>query len=465
MSAPIRRRLVIAVVAMTAPVLALGSYLLYDQVATTVRGQLDRELLAGARVLGDLAEHDEDGYEFELDPDTARVLAGEDATRVQLWDPDGGVLFRSPELERDLPRGEADSVRDVELGGRRYRAATIAVTPRMDFDDGAPAAGAARPLALAVARPTAGVDDTLAELRLWFLALTGLLLALSAVLVGRGVALGLAPLGRVRRDIDGLDAGHLDARVASDGVPGELLPLVATVNRLLARHQEAFVRERRFTADAAHELRTPLAVMRTEIEVALRKDRGAADYRGVLDGALRAVEDMTRTIDALLLIARADAGRVAVRTETVAVAPLVDESWRAVSAVAERRGVTLDVRVGAAALVTSDRALLRVLVGNLLSNVAHHAEPGVARVTSEPEAGLLIAVENRAAALCDDDLPHLFVRFWRRDAARTETAVHSGLGLSLVHALANCLELDVRAALEGDVLTMTVRTPIRGEPT
>jgi len=267
----------------------------------------------------------------------------------------------------------------------------------------------------------------------------------------------LRPLHQLGREIEALDASLVDGRVAAGGAPAELLPLVGRLNDLLRRHQEAFVRERRFTADAAHELRTPLAVLQTETEVALRRERDAVEYRAVLEGIHETTVDMTRCVDALLMIARADADRLAVQLEAVDLVALAQDCWRRERAVAAERGVSLELDCEGTTEVTTDRALMRLIVGNLLANAARHgAADSQVRAAVRPRPGVVLAVTNRAPDLSAEHVPHLFERFWRRDAARTDTAAHSGLGLALVDAVAARLGLDARAERRDDSLTISL---------
>lgn len=460
MTRSIRGRLVLAVVALTLPILALGVYALYTMAARSVRASFDRDLRASAKVLAELGEHDTDGYEFELDRSTARVLAADSGVFVIVWRPDGSVLFRTegaPDLA--APSGEPgeSAVHGLHHDGRRLRYVSYRFHPRSDV-----AAEQAALMGIAFGRPTRSVDATTGRLQLWFAAITGLLVVVTGFLIARGVGVGLAPLQRIGDEIAALDTSTVDGRVSAQGVPSELAPLVDRLNSLLARHQEAFDRERRFTADAAHELRTPLAVMQTELDVALRRDRDAADYRGVLDGIRGTVGEMTACVDALLLIARADAGKLEARPEPVGLRALATDCWALHESVADQRGITCDIDIDAGARATCDRAVLRIIVSNLLSNAAHHANAD-SRVRVFVPDGAVIAVSNRATELDHADVSRLFDRFWRRDTARTDTALHSGLGLSVVESLAARTGLSVGAALSDEVLTITLN-PEQGEP-
>ncbi len=349
MSGSIRRRVGLIVVASIAPVLAGGAYLSYRHTADAVRGRFDSDLAATARVLADLAEYDEEGYELEIAPSTARLLDGDEAVRVEAWQPDGRRLYRSPSLgDADLPQpGPAAGtvqVADGELpGGGDARVATLRFVPRSDVDAGG--GGSAAPMALSVARSTAGMDAMLDRLALWFAGVGAALVLVCAWLVSRATGVGLRPLSRMAGDIAAIDAAALDRRLPAGDAPSEVRPVVNKLNELLARLEESFTRERRFTADAAHELRTPLAVLRAEVEVALGAQRQAADYREVLSGTLATIEEASRMVNALLLLARADAGRLRARSQPVNLGELVTAAWDRARPVAEGRDLRFDADV------------------------------------------------------------------------------------------------------------------------
>jgi len=459
-SGSIRRRVGLIVVAAIAPVLAGGAYLSYRHTADAVRGRFDSDLAATARVLADLAEYDEEGYELEIAPSTARLLDGDEAVRVEAWRPDGKRLYRSPSLgDADLPQPGpavgAVSVAGGELpGGGDARVATLRFVPRSDVDAGD--GGRAAPMALSVARSTAGMDSMLARLALWFGGVGAALVLVCAWLVSRATGIGLRPLSRMAGEIAAIDAGALDRRLPAGDAPAEVRPVVDKLNELLARLEESFSRERRFTADAAHELRTPLAVLRTEVEVALGAERQAADYREVLSGTLTTIEDASRIVDALLLLARADVGRLRARSEPVDLGELIATAWDRSRPVADGRDLRFDAELSDGATVDADPDLMRTIATNLLGNAARHAsEGGQVHVRAAPERGLILEVENSASELQPGDVDKMFDRFWRRDDARTDSG-HSGLGLAVVRAAAGALDMTLEASLHDGRLAMTL---------
>ncbi|HYW24480.1 MAG TPA: ATP-binding protein [Terriglobales bacterium] len=195
---------------------------------------------------------------------------------------------------------------------------------------------------------------------------------------------------------------------------------------------------RRFTADASHELRAPLALMRTEVDVALARDRPAAEYRAVLARVGGEVEHLGRVVDQLLLLAQADAGRLVPSPAAVDVADLVEETaarWRAAAAV---RGVTIAVDAPASGTLAADPHLLRRVLDNLLDNALRHGPVGSSVVLSarRHEREWQFDVADRGPGVPPAQRDRIFQRFARLDPARSRDAGGAGLGLALSAAVA-----------------------------
>ncbi|MHB8718407.1 MAG: sensor histidine kinase [Candidatus Dormibacteria bacterium] len=264
-----------------------------------------------------------------------------------------------------------------------------------------------------------------------------LLSVLTLVLTGL-VARWLA--GRVLRPVRtiaslarGISEKDLHRRVAV-GVPAdELGELVATFNAMLGRLERDFHSLRRFTADASHELRAPLAIMRGELELSLARARSAGDYQQSQRRLLREVEHLSRVADRLLLLARADAGTLQPERAPVDVDDLLTElveRWRAPAA---RRRVTLTGDSGDAGTIAADAALLRQVLDNLVDNALRHAPAGSAvtvRATSDA-GGVGIDVADHGPGVPAELRPLLFDRFFRGSPARTPGGRPGAAGLGL----------------------------------
>jgi len=271
----------------------------------------------------------------------------------------------------------------------------------------------------------------------------------------------LAPLDHLAEQTQHIDADSLSARFLTAGLPGELAPITTRLNDLLERLQKAFDRERQFSADLAHELRTPLAELRSLAELALKwPDARDADFDGhVLAIALRMELMVTR----LLAIVRSEHGQFSVSCEPVCVSALVSAVCQPLQVKAAARRLAIEVDVPAAFEIHSDPVVLRSIMTNLVENAVEYSSPGgTVRIHSDAQEGRFnLAVTNPVEQLEAADLPNLGDRFWRKDAARSSRD-HSGLGLSVVRALAAALGCNLRATLDDSAgLSMTVSGPIK----
>ncbi|MBA4742325.1 MAG: heavy metal sensor histidine kinase [Azoarcus sp.] len=274
---------------------------------------------------------------------------------------------------------------------------------------------------------------TMVRNRLW-LAIS--LAALAAAALGWFAARrGLAPLRRITATASGLSAARLDERLSMRDAPAEVQALVEAFNGMLDRLEGAFRRLDAYSADIAHELRTPVSNLMTATEVALTRARSAEEYSDTLHSNLEEFERMARMISDMLFLAKADDGRLPGPAESVA---LEDEAGALVEfyeALAEERGVGL--RVDGCALVAGDRLMLRRALSNLLSNALRHAARDttidIDIVSGAREARL--AVINRGEPIPPAALPGLFERFHRVGDERSLRGEGAGLGLAITRSI------------------------------
>src|SRR5262249_9244026 len=446
----LQRRLIGALTALFA-VLALGLYLVTRHLLVA---QFDATLEAKARVLATLVKRAPDG---QMDVDLAEEPMPEFERRrepeyYELTDLAGRSIARSPSLGSAplaRPAVAEKTTFDVTLpDGRRGRLIGLRFVPVDDHDDEGPDGSAVfaqppPPLLLVLARSRAELDGALLRVSLATTAV-GVLLLLGAVLLVQAVLTrGLLPLAEVATHAEAIDAGSLDARFAVEGIPEELAAITRRLNDLLSRLQGSFERERRFSADVAHELRTPVAELRTLAEVELDS------HPDVLAIALQ----MERTVANLLALARCDAGRQEVRLEWVDLAAAATEAWRSFAGTAAQRQLAVSFRT-APALVETDRALLFAMLANLYSNAVDYT-PRRGEISCIVELGALVLAHPRPG-LTEDDVKHVLEPFWRKDSARTDGR-HSGLGLALVAAYAQLARGEARTDLDGRRFRITLR--------
>jgi len=409
--------------------------------------EFDAALRAKAAVLTADTEYDEDG-KIELDVKGLVMPEFERDEYYQLWVPDGQTVARSPSLGfDDLPQREGDVVLP---NGRPGRAIAVRFVP-LPAEDDQPVLPDVPEVTLIVTRDRLPLDRTLAGIGAGLLFVGAVALAATALVVTGAVRRGLAPLDAVGQQAARINAASLQTRFATDGMPAELRPIAERLNDLLARLDEAFQRERRVTADIAHELRTPIAELRALAEVGVKWPDEASYH-----DALQIAQRMELLVTGLLALARHEAGHEPAIRESVSLRALVDEVWQPLADRARGRQLDVAFEVAADANWQTDPTLLRLIVGNLLSNAVEYAsEGGRVRVTASDSR---LVVWNSTSQLTCEDLPHLFERFWRKDASRTD-AGHSGLGLVLAKSAAAALGLELTAEMPDDA---TLRVTLRG---
>jgi len=436
-SRSLRHRLVMHVLGTLAPVVAGLTVVLYLVVERAIWDTFDHELEGLAKAYAGLVEYDvEDGYEFEPAETGIRIPD----THLQIWLPDGTVLAHLTSADGDLPVEEGSEPYDGTLpDGTSVRFVTQrarAYVNQAETDESAPAGE----LTVVVGRETSDTRAMLATLVAWFLGLGLTTLGVASIAAWRAVVRGLAPVSEIAARIEGIDAGALGVRVPEGEVPTELAPIARRLNDLLDRLQSAFQRERRFTADVAHELRTPLSILQTTLELALRTDRPAAEYRRTLADALETTQQTAVLVENLLMLARLDADGVRVSDEEVMLRSLVESCWVPYETTAREGGLELFNEIGEAQVVVADRGKLRLIASNLLGNAAEYTEQGGwIRVTTDPASGVILAVTDSGPPIPEEARERLFRRFWRGDEARSDAGVHCGIGLSLVQSLCECL--------------------------
>jgi heavy metal sensor kinase len=271
---------------------------------------------------------------------------------------------------------------------------------------------------------------------------------------------GLAPLGRMAEQSHRITGQNLSTRLEIGRAAEELESLAASFNELLARLDQSFDSMRRFVQDASHELRTPLAIIRGEADVALSRDRSAAEYSEALVAIQQESQRLSRLVEDLLNLARADAGRVQLKVEDLYLDELLSECCRSVQPLAAARQIELQCRCAEDVAFRGDEVLLRRMVVNLLDNAVRYTPPG-GKVSATLEAhgpDVRIRVADTGIGIDPEASRHVFERFYRADQARSRQQDGFGLGLSIVKWIAESHHGVVELASQpGAGSTFTVR--------
>ena len=246
----------------------------------------------------------------------------------------------------------------------------------------------------------------------------------------------LRPIHAISSAAEKISTGDLTERIHTADTASELGQLAGVLNSTFSRLESAFTRQARFTADAAHELRTPLAVMLTHIQNSLADDDLSDEHREAFAACQRAAQRMRRLTESLLTLARLESGKNPATRTSCDLAPVVRDAIELLRPLADRESVTLISEISASPCLGNTEQLGQVAT-NLVSNAIFYNRPGgEVRVTLASAAdGIRLTVSDTGQGIPATDLPHIFERFYRADRARTSAAGNVGLGLSISQAI------------------------------
>lgn len=421
---PLRLRLALLFALATAVVIALSGVAFVLQLRVSVDASLDPGLRARVAAVAD--EMGSEGALPTFGPSDGVIQVSTPERRVIASSPGTGSLpLLDPAQGVQALAGEVSFTGEVDGDRSRVLATTV------------PAPGGGR--LLVVVGTGTDVSDAAVERAESALLIGGppavLLAGAGAWLLAGAV---LRPVERMRRQTAQISDQDLSRRLAVPSTRDEIAALGTTMNALLARLQEALERERGFVADAGHELRTPLAILRTELELAARPGRSRDELVDAVTVAGEETDRLIRLAEDLLLLARADNRQPFLRAEPVDLPDLLAGAARGAAAHGVQREVAVDVRGPSELAVVADPGRLRQAVDNLLDNATRHAPPGstVEVTVSTPRPGVAaVEVSDRGPGFPPAFLPHAFERFQRAEASRGRDSGGTGLGLSIVRVI------------------------------
>ncbi len=413
--------------------LAVFGFLFYGMFSNAMRERLDETLRSEAATAAGLLADEITELHGDLPAAAAEAVEEMKFRTTTLVIYSGGRVLASSDTGRSRDLAEAVRLAGqsdlVEASGYGHRGARAAIR-RVPVDGGE---------AIAVAlEPLDALADEMRITRRILLFGFPLLIALAG-LGGYAVATrSLAPLGWMARQAHEIGGESLHKRLEIGDAADELTTLAASFNELLARLDQSFETMRRFVADASHELRTPLSVIRGEADVALTRERSASEYKQSLAVILDESRRLSRLVDDLLNLARADSGHVKLRLEDLYLNDLVAECCRSARTAAEARNIALECACPGDVPFRGDEDLLRRMVTNLLENAIRHAPEGgrvEASVEAEPGA-IRVQVSDNGPGIPPEEAARVFERFYRVDEARSRREGGFGLGLAIVKWIA-----------------------------
>ena len=388
------------------------------------------------------------------------ILLGHHGASLHINGPDGKTLYAStgPDLSVLANAAERssddESVREWNDGSQNFRVLIRHVSDNTQADG--------QGYVTVVALPIDYHLQFLENFRytLWLMIASGF--AITSLMGWIVVRHGHAPLHNIVTRMRHISANQLSTRLSPELVPRELTDLAVSFNEMLERMEEAFLRLSNFSADIAHDLRTPVTSMMTQTQVALSQTRTVDEYREILYSNIEEYENMAQMINDMLFLAQADndpGNQNVTHVDLAAEAGILFEYYEAW---AEERGVTLTLE--GAATVSGDRLMLRRALGNLVSNAIRHTPGGeTVRVElSTSETGeISIVVENPGADIPPEHLPRLFDRFYRVDPSRQEGG--TGLGLAIVKSIVDAHGGKINVTSSAGRTRFQIVMPIRSD--
>jgi len=465
----IRTSLIVGTVLVAVGVIAVAGTTVYRGVRVTMVRQLDQGLENEARLIASAVKMTPAGIELGIDDlDMRDYASGKESSFLQLWLDDGTVLYRSPSLDgRDLERFAEKSDRPLFRWTRlsenpRIRSVALSLQPPVDEeDDEVPVQGSSRSpqvkptrVNVVMARRATGVDALLGRLSALLIGVGLLSSVVAAGVLAVVIRRSLQPLDHLAGKISQLSSGDLSARVVLPSTPREVEPVVDQLNGLLGRVEAAFQRERTFSADIAHELRTPLSGLRSTIEVAVSRPRQADDYKTTLVELLEITRRLQAMVETLMYLSRLDAGQIETEERVVDLCEIVQASWTTLEAQAACRGLDVQWRLNPEVRVVTDPLLLEVAIRNVLENAVCYAnEHGYVSIGVEDEGErTVLRIANSGSTVAQEHVAGLMDRFTRADSSREAAGFHRGLGLSIVSKIAAVLKcsLEIESRVGGE---------------
>ncbi len=448
----VRARLSLLFAALTGSLMAVFCVALYAWVRNDLNLDLEHNLERQAHMLRErlLEEHEE----------VRRGIHADLAKEIRGYAQAAGIVLRIERTDGSLLLADAEF--DPALGEDGSHEARVAGDPyRYRTDAAVAATGEGFQLTIGISARTYHAQRR--SLRFYLTLFCPIALALSWLLGRFFVGRALSPVEDLRRRAEAISRENLSERVPEPAAAGEFRNLAHTFNDMLDRLDRAFQDLNNFAGDAAHELRTPVAILRAEIETAIQHRRSVEEYETILASLDEEVGRLHRVLANLFTLARIDSQQYAIQCEKVPLAPLLEEVRDTWALHAAARGIEIHVDADGAVAAADPEALRRIVL-NLVENAIRYNRDG-GRISLELEVAtdptrVRLRVEDTGIGIPPEHLPRLFRRFYRVDPARSRERGGAGLGLaickSLVEAQAGTIEV---ASVPGQGSAFTIDLP------
>lgn len=359
---------------------------------------------------------------------------------IQILDPEGGVIAFSQNIPGSIIFPD-EFLYSAMHGRKRYDTVSVALPDRDDlllrvytvpvFEKGQMI------YTLQLARSFSAIQSTLDNLKAQLFILLPLTVFLTGIIGTLLAKVVLRPIGDMVDTVNKITAKSLALRLPVPSTKDEMQKLADTFNEMLDRLEKAFLSQKHFIQDASHELKTPITILKGDIEVALNRSRTVSEYESILRSNLEEIERISRIVENLLMLARFDDNAVAMKSEPVDFSSLVDSVVEDMSVMAQEKRIALEKRIMPGAVVRGDANRLKQVLVNVLDNaIKYTPERGrvAVNVTRDTENRLVTSVvEDTGEGIPLEDLPQVFDRFFRVD--RSRSTMGFGLGLSIAKSI------------------------------
>lgn len=469
----LRTQLLLGSILGTTIVFLLFGFVLHHILRENIDAEFDGNLLKRARTIGNYVEFERGSLEFEwahYDPQITMQPTSMDGDGYlfRIWTADGKLFAKPTVFEAfDLPPPSAENAEPV-FGFTTLpdgsQARTVSFWFEAIAEDDEPAPQSLPMLGITVARRTTFIDSLMNRAKMLLASITVIALIISASGIAVLIHWSLRPLQPVIRQLQGLGIGDLSRRVDASGLPHELVPLISTINHLIADLEIKVARERRFVADAAHELRNPISAVRANLEAGLL-DRVTDESRAeALQFCLDATARLQTVCERLLSLAGLQKKHIDIEIQNVDIVDLIESSLIELESSIESRGISFEWDRKDNACAQTDPILLCVILSNLLRNTIAYADlRDSARISMQVDNGF-VQLTIRNTIVPDNELDPLKAvePFWRADKSRTMSEGHAGLGLTIAKAASERLHghLTCRLTNGGNVFVVELLLPV-----
>ncbi len=449
----IRKRLSFnLLLAIGAITLATG-IIVYFWSKSSLENLFNTRLLSNADTLINLTEVDKSRIEFEYENEIMHNYRTNGSEFFEIYQTNEKIIAHSPSLGNlhlpfILPDSNEPIYNNLKLpDGRIIKTATIRYSPR--YEDSNRKNNENLEAVLVIGSDRKQLDNSLAAIKLVVIGCGALLFIAIPILVNFIIKRELKPLQQLADQTSKINVNTLNLRITANNLPDELLPIATRLNESLARLEQSFEHERRFSSYVAHELRTPIAELRAIAELIIQypDTQTTETDRDILNIALH----LESIIQKLLTLSRAERAELQINTEEINPLQFISNICQNYEKKIKRRNLSINLKIPPDLTLVADSTLFKSIITNLIENAVDYAperDEITIEINSENSASTF-KISNTARDLTQKDIDHLFDRFWRKDTVRSPSS-HIGLGLPLTLSIARILGLELSASLNSN---------------